>query len=175
MARQEIDFCEGSPQDASAFLDFMGEVAVETDYLVMDETGLAISIEEMEAILAASLDSPVDLILLAWAGQKVIAALTVKTSTQYRLSHIGDVFIAVRKPYWRQGIGKILMEELLVWAEENQLLQRLELSVQVRNVAAIHLYQTFAFEIEGMKKRGARTDQGDYLDVYLMGRLLGDK
>ena len=37
---------------------------------------------------------------------------------------------------------------------------------------AVHLYQKFGFDIEGTKKRGARTKNGEFLDVYLMAKLI---
>ena len=41
MRRKEIEFCEADPSDAQAFIHFMQQVASETDFLVMDETGYA--------------------------------------------------------------------------------------------------------------------------------------
>ena len=41
-----------------------------------------------------------------------------------------------------------------------------------RNERAVHLYRKFEFDIEGTKKRGARTKNGEFLDVYLMAKLI---
>jgi acetyltransferase, GNAT family len=48
----------------------------------------------------------------------------------------------------------------------------LQLSVQKRNEAAIHLYSKFGFVTEGLQERGAYLKEGIFLDVYLMGRLI---
>ena len=87
------------------------------------------------------------------------------------MRHIGDIFIVVRKAYWNKGLGRILLEEGIAWAEGSNLLRKLDLSVQIRNERAIHLYQTLGFEIEGLRKRGVYKE-GEYLDVYLMGKLI---
>ena len=63
------------------------------------------------------------------------------------------------------------LEEGIAWAEGTNLLRKLDLSVQVRNERAVHLYQTLGFEIEGLRKRGVYKE-GEYLDVYLMGKLI---
>ncbi|VTT12723.1 histone acetyltransferase HPA2-like acetyltransferase [Streptococcus suis] len=60
------------------------------------------------------------------------------------------------------------------WAEEMDVLKRLELTVQVRNQAAVHLYQKLGFNIEGTQIGGARTDEGEWLDLYYMGKLIGE-
>ncbi|AER22092.1 TPA: GNAT family N-acetyltransferase [Streptococcus suis] len=174
MSEKEVYFSEAEPADAAAFIDFMNQVARETDYLVMDETGFRFSVDEMETIFEAGIENPRELYLLAKVGSEVIGAISVKSSKQFRISHIGNIFIAVKKAYWGHGLGTILLEEVLHWAEEMDVLKRLELTVQVRNQAAVHLYQKLGFNIEGTQIRGARTDEGEWLDLYYMGKLIGE-
>ncbi|HEL1635639.1 GNAT family N-acetyltransferase [Streptococcus suis] len=174
MSEKEVYFSEAEPADAAAFIDFMNQVARETDYLVMDETGFRFSVDEMETIFEAGIESPRELCLLAKVGSEVVGAISVKSSKQFRISHIGNIFIAVKKACWGHGLGTILLEEVLHWAEEMDVLKRLELTVQVRNQAAVHLYQKLGFNIEGTQIRGARTDEGEWLDLYYMGKLIGE-
>ncbi|NQJ70785.1 GNAT family N-acetyltransferase [Streptococcus suis] len=174
MAEKDVYFSEAEPADAVAFIDFMNQVASETDYLVMDETGFRFSSEEMERIFEAGIENPGELCLLAKVGSEVIGAISVKSSKQFRISHIGNIFIAIKKDYWGHGLGTILLDEVIEWAQEMDLLKRLELTVQVRNQAAVHLYQKMGFVIEGTQVRGARTDEGEWLDLYYMGRLIGE-
>ncbi|MBF0778486.1 GNAT family N-acetyltransferase [Streptococcus cuniculi] len=172
---KEIFFEEAEGSHAAAFIKFMNQVAKETDFLVMDETGFQFTAEQLASIFEQSLGSSNQLHLLALCGEEVIGAVTVRASRQYRISHIGNVFIAVRKDYWGHGIGRILLEEVIEWARETGLIKRLELTVQVRNDRAVALYQKLGFAIEGTQTRGARTDEGEWLDLYYMGRLIDDK
>lgn len=174
MAEKDVYFSEAEPADAVAFIDFMNQVARESDYLVMDESGFRFSSEEMERIFEAGIENPGELCLLAKVGSEVIGAISVKSSKQFRISHIGNIFIAIKKDYWGHGLGTILLDEVIEWAQEMDLLKRLELTVQVRNQAAVHLYQKMGFVIEGTQVRGARTDEGEWLDLYYMGRLIGE-
>ncbi|HEL2401112.1 TPA: GNAT family N-acetyltransferase [Streptococcus suis] len=174
MAEKDVYFSEAEPADAVAFIDFMNQVARESDYLVMDESGFRFSPEEMERIFKAGIENPGELCLLAKVGSEVIGAISVKSSKQFRISHIGNIFIAIKKDYWGHGLGTILLDEVIEWAQEMDLLKRLELTVQVRNQAAVHLYQKMGFVIEGTQVRGARTDEGEWLDLYYMGRLIGE-
>ncbi|WP_394404629.1 GNAT family N-acetyltransferase [Streptococcus sp. 20-1249] len=172
MAEQEVVFEEASPSDAQVFIDFMRQVADETDYLDMSGAEFDLSLEAIKKIFAANLESVDQFCLLAKIGSEIIGLVNVKTAQPYRVSHIGNVFIAVKKAYWGQGIGRILLKEVINWAEFYQVLGRLELTVQLRNERAVKLYQSLGFEIEGLQKRGARTDQGDWLDLYYMGRMV---
>ena len=98
--------------------------------------------------------------------------MSITADFHERIRHIGQVFIVVKRAFWNQGIGKFLLEEAIDWAENSGVIRRLELTVQVRNERAVHLYQAFGFEIEGIQKRGAYLAEGKFLDVYLMGKLI---
>lgn len=172
MARQEIIFEEAQEADAPAFIKFMNQIARETDFLVMDDDEFAYSTKETQEILRRSGEKIDQLCLLAKVDATVIGVVNVKTASAYPISHIGDIFIAVLKDYWGHGIGRILMEEVIAWAQEVGVLKRLELTVQIRNERAVRLYQSCGFEIEGIQKRGARTNEGEWLDLYYMGKLI---
>lgn len=172
MAEQEVIFEEAEPADARVVQVFMRQVIQETDYLVAESTGFAYSESEVEQMLEDSLAHEGRLCLVAKIGEKIIGLIHVRSDSSYRISHIGNLFIAVLKDYWGYGIGRILLENALDWAEEMGVLTRLEMTVQVRNERAVHLYQTCGFEIEGIQKRGARTDEGEWLDLYYMAKLI---
>lgn len=172
MTEQEIIFEEASASDATALVAFMNQVLMETDYLVSPEQSFQLTVAETEVFLAKSQQEPDQLCLLAKLGGEIIGLINVKAQVPYRISHIGDIFMVVRKDYWGYGIGRILLEESITWACEMGLLKRLELTVQVRNKRAVRLYQGCGFDIEGIQKRGARTDEGEWLDLYYMGRLI---
>ena len=172
MTSKEILFEEAQAADAEAWIDFMNQVAGETDYLVMDDQGFQPSLEVTRKILATSQEAEDQLCLLARLDDTIIGLINVRTQSPYRISHIGDIFMALQKDYWGYGIGRILLEEVITWAQEMGHLKRLELTVQVRNERAVRLYQSCGFDIEGIKKRGARTDEGEWLDLYYMGRLI---
>lgn len=173
MAEQEITFREATGKDALAFLELMSRLAGETDYLAMDTTGLSQSVEEMAEVLDSLHDAVDQLCLLALAGDELIGVLTVRTRPQAKVNHIGSVFLAVRQPYWGYGIGRLLLEEATEWALQEGVLARLELTVQVRNTRAVRLYEQSGFDIEGTKRRGAVSAKGDFLDVYLMAKMIG--
>ena len=110
--------------------------------------------------------------LLLFLDQELAALLNITAASQRSVRHIGDVFIVVRKTYWNQGLGQILLEEGIEWAHSTGVLRKLVLNVQVRNERAVHLYKKLGFEIEGCQARGACSAEGEFLDVYLMGKLI---
>ena len=61
---------------------------------------------------------------------------------------------------------------LLGCMQSQQSFQKDDPAVQVRNERAVHLYKKLGFEIEGCQARGACSAEGEFLDVYLMGKLI---
>ncbi|MBM7636480.1 GNAT family N-acetyltransferase [Streptococcus saliviloxodontae] len=172
MASQEVYFAEADVFDAQSLLDFLDRVGGETEFIDLDESGILMSLPEMEKSLAYRLASENNICLLAKLGSRVIGMLNIAADFREQTRHIGDLFVVIEKAYWGYGLGQTLMELAMDWAQETDEIARLELTVQVRNDRAVHVYQKYGFEIEGVKKRGAKLKNGEFLDVYLMGKLI---
>ena len=154
---------EAEVSDAQHLLDFFKDVATESDYMTLAPEGLGMTKQELEIFAETQAQTDNQLCLLLYLGEDLVGVLNIAADQNRALRHIGDVFIVVRKAYWNKGLGRILLEEGIAWAEGTNLLRKLDLSV--------HLYQTLGFEIEGLRKRGVYKE-GEYLDVYLMGKLI---
>lgn len=156
--------------DAHDLLALSQQVASETDYLIMDEYGMGLSEELLAEQLQLLAQAENQLLLLAFDGNTCIGAASIKGNDEYRIRHIGEVGIFILKAYWSLGIGSILMEELIDYAKAVGCFKRLELTVQARNIPAIHLYQKFGFVKEGTLKYGAKLSSGKLVDVYLYAK-----
>ena len=162
---------EAEASDAERLLDCCKDVATEADFMTLAPEGLGMTKQELEIFAETQAQTDNQLCLLLYLGEDLVGVLNIAADQNRALRHIGDLFIVVRKAYWNKGLGRILLEEGIAWAEGSNLLRKLDLSVQIRNERAIHLYQTLGFEIEGLRKRGVYKE-GEYLDVYLMGKLI---
>ena len=151
MAEFELALREAEKADAADLIRFLNQVGAESDYMTLDEAGILMD-EELD--------------------NEIARIVSITADFHERIRHIGQVFIVVKKAFWNQGLGRILLEEAVDWAENGSSLRRLELTVQVRNERAVHLYKELGFEIEGLQKRGAYLREGIFLDVYLMGKLI---
>ncbi len=140
--------------------------------MTLDEAGIGMSPADMEQFLMVQEMAENRICLLLFLDQELAALLNITAASQRSVRHIGDVFIVVQKAYWNQGLGQILLEEGIEWAHSTGVLRKLVLNVQVRNKRAVHLYKKLGFEIEGCQARGACSAEGEFLDVYLMGKLI---
>ena len=169
MAEQEVIVEEAQLSDAKALVDLLSQVSQETDFVVAETI---LSQEDMEIFLERHLESVNEICLVVRVGKELAGVLNVYSTSSPQTNHIGDIFIAVQEKYWGYGLGSLLMEVALDWACHTPVIRRLELTVQDRNSRAVHLYEKFGFKIEATKERGAKTKDGEFLDVYLMSRLI---
>ncbi|MCO5433614.1 GNAT family N-acetyltransferase [Enterococcus faecium] len=163
---------EAVPDDAKDILSMMEQVNSETEFLALDEAELLLPPETLSEELSYMYESNNNLLLLAINEGTIVGTASVKADSQFRLSHVGEVGISILQEYWGMGLGTLMLEEIINWAKEMGVLFRLELDVQVRNERAVHLYQKMGFQIEAVMPRGARTDLGEFLDIYKMSYLI---
>ena len=169
VAEQEVIIEEAQPSDAKVLIDLLNQVNAETDFIILEKD---LSIDDMQTFLQIRAEVLNEICLVVRVGSELAGVLNIVSTNSPQTNHIGDVFIALQEKYWGYGLGSLLMEVALDWAEQTPMIRRLELTVQARNSRAVHLYEKFGFKIEAAKERGAKTKDGEFLDVYLMSRLM---
>ncbi|MGM0125155.1 hypothetical protein IGI37_002553 [Enterococcus sp. AZ194] len=167
-----ITIREAIPDDAQALLEVTKKIGRETDFLVMDEEGMALEVDELAFQLARLYDSSNNVLFVALVEDAIVGIASVRADSKFRVAHIGEVGLSILQSFWGFGLGSLLMDELILWSEESKIIRRLELTVQNRNQRAIHIYEKFGFQTEGILTRGARLDDGQFLDVRLMSLMI---
>ena len=168
----ELLIREAEPGDAVELVTFLNRVSLETDFTSLDGDGILLTGEEMEVFLNKQASSDNQISLLAFLNGKIAGLVNITADQRKRVRHIGDLFIVIGKRYWNNRLGSLLLEEAIEWAQASGILRRLQLTVQTRNQAAVHLYQKHGFVIEGRQERGAYIEERKFIDVYLMGKLI---
>lgn len=88
-----------------------------------------------------------------------------------RRAHVGTIGMGVHDDWRRRGIGRALLTALLDVADNWLGLRRVELDVNVDNAAAIALYRSLGFEVEGTARQSVLRN-GVLVDAHWMARLL---
>jgi len=115
--------------------------------------------------------APNSLFLVAEAGRTIIATLTCGGGTLKADRHMTALGIYVAKAWRDQGVGHALMRACVEWAQASPVVERVELEVYAHNARAIHLYEQFGFEREGVKRR-LYYQNGQPIDMLIMALLL---
>ncbi len=97
MSEIQLQIKEATGADAKAVLAVSQQLGEETDFLLMDESGLALP----EALLAEQLDAIYEredyLLLLAFDQEQLIAMASVKGNEEWQLAHVGEIGISILK------------------------------------------------------------------------------
>ncbi|MGC9346130.1 MAG: GNAT family N-acetyltransferase [Candidatus Bathyarchaeales archaeon] len=83
----------------------------------------------------------------------------------------GDLVIYLHQDFHNVGLGTAMLTKLLELAK-NEGLHRVGLHVIADNEQAVHLYQKFGFEIEGVMRDSYFGEDGKYHDEFVMGLIL---
>ena len=100
----------------------------------------------------------------------IVGTAGLSVNGNHRMRHSGNIGIMIHKDYQNQGIGSALISALIDVADNWLMLVRLELTVFEKNERAIHLYEKFGFEKEGLKRLAA-IKEGKYENEYIMARI----
>ncbi len=160
---------QARPSDAAALLDFLRQVGGETDNLTFGAEGLPFTVEDEEQFLASLEDSRDGVMLVAKNDGRIIGNASLSRLPR-RMSHRGELAVAVAKEYWNQGVGGRLLCRLVDFARENAF-DVIDLQVRSDNLSAIHLYEKFGFQkiatYPGFFKIGDQLIGFDYMCLRL--------
>lgn len=157
--------------DAAAIVAYLQNIADESDFLSFGKGEFTITPKEEEKYIVSVDKSDNQLVLVAEIDGEIAGVLTISANVKPRMRHIGVLGISVQKKHWNQGIGHILLQEMIRWAESGKVLRKINLLVSCENERAIHLYKKYGFEIEGCLRRDMWIN-GQFKDAYQMGKLI---
>jgi RimJ/RimL family protein N-acetyltransferase len=72
--------------------------------------------------------------------------------------HTGEFGLSIRKACWGLGIGSRMLDALLEWARDTQIVAKIDLRVRTDNRRAIALYQRKGLLLEGTTGRAICID-----------------
>jgi len=172
MTLRAITIREAVPDDAEELVAYIHRLDDEPDPMVPRPPGeFLMTVDQERALLAEYAASDNSVYLIAEAEGRLVGSLSCTGGKRRATRHNADFGMSVA-PEWRnQRIGTALLSRLVEWAEDTEIIRRLELEVYAHNAPALHLYQKFGFAEEGRRQRGY-FQHGRFIDGILMARLL---
>ena len=158
-------------EDIQGILDYLYQTACETEFLLryLEECS-QYTPESEKAYLERINASETEAFLTAMADGKVVGTAQIRWSTNLKLKHRASVGIALVKDYWNQGIGTVMMQEMIRIAEANPDILQVELDFIEGNARARALYEKMGFRITGIRPNAIRLKDGTLLNEYSMIR-----
>ncbi len=159
-------------EDAEAIINVMTIADTETLFLARNPGEFCTPVERERQIIENVLaDNEVEWFVAEY-DHKVIGQCSVslvRRNARYR--HRAEVAFVILKDFCNLGIGGRMMKECIKWCKEHGVTQ-IELDVVKNNDRAVKMYQSFGFEVIGIKENALRYLDGTYADEYLMVKKL---
>lgn len=170
----EIIIRRPKPDDALKLLEYLAKVSGESDNLLIGEGELSLTEEQERRYVENANNDKGALLIIAIEDEEIVSICNIKSQPQKRVAHNSEVGISVRKSHWRQGIGEIMLKELIAFARAHEHISIVSLGVRAQNSGAIKLYEKLGFERIGVRKDFFKIN-GAYYDEILMDLYLPRK
>lgn len=153
------------PADVPGIITLFTAVAEERDSI---GTEPGFDVAQRQSSILSSIDEDASCVLVAAVKDVVVGSLSIQTQHHQTLGSLG---MMVAREHRGQGIGGRLLDDSLHWARESGL-HKVDLGVWPHNTAAIALYRSRGFTVEGRLRRQFRRSNGELWDLVTMGFIL---
>jgi len=132
---------EAEGSDAGAVLAYLDVISQETDFLTFGPGEFRLTRKEESDYLEKCRRAENNLYLLALLEGTIVGSLTFEAGARPRVRHAGEFGISVLKEYWAIGVASSLIDSLLEWSKNGNIIRKINLRVRADNHRAIALYE----------------------------------
>lgn len=157
--------------DASGLSKLRVKIDGETENLDRESGEGLLTPEDFEKLIYEDSIAEKTIFLVAEVEGKIVGFTRCEGSKLSRFRHKAEFGICILKEYWGHGIGKVLLENILMWADTVGI-EKISLTVVQTNTKAIQLYKRYGFVEEGLLIKDRIHKDGNYYNTVIMGRLL---
>ncbi|WP_411167380.1 GNAT family N-acetyltransferase [Clostridium sp. MB05] len=157
--------------DAEELSNLRVKIDGETENLDREPGEGLLTPEDFERIIYKDTISKTTLFLIAEVNGKIVGFTRCEGNKLSRFRHKAEFGICILKEYWGYGIGKVLLENILIWANTAGI-KKISLTVVETNKKAIELYKRYEFVEEGLLINDRIHKDGNYYNTVIMGKFL---
>jgi len=128
--------------------------------------------DERRDFILRKLDNPAEILILAELQGEIVGNINFHVGNRQRTAHTGEFGMGMLPKVRSRGLGTLLLNRLVAWANEVPQLEKINLRVISNNPRAMGLYRKLGFLEEGRRVREIKYSDGSYADEILMARLL---
>lgn len=153
--------------DAEKIIQYLNLVGGESDNLLFGRDEFPLTIEQEVAFIQKSNEEADTLMVIGTIGDSIVSIGRISCPSRSRIAHNSELAISVRKDYWRCGIGRAVMAEMIRFARSSGTIKTISLGVKAGNTRARRMYERFGFITVGSHKDYFNIN-GSYDDEILM-------
>ncbi len=147
------------------------EIDGETENLDRESGEGLLTPEDFEKLIYEDSMAEKNIFLVAEVEGKIVGFTRCEGSKLSRFRYKAEFGICILKEYWGHGIGKVMIENILMWAGTAGI-KKISLTVVQTNTNAIQLYKKYGFVEEGLLINDRIHKDGNYYNTVIMGIVL---
>jgi len=157
--------------DAAEIVRYSNIVGGQSDFLSYGKNEFCYNTEQEKHVIREYNEAKNRLFIVAVINGSICGVLTFWGNNRKRLEHWGEFGVSVLKQHSGNGVGKVLINYMLKWAESGGTIKKIDLMVREDNYQAIALYRNMGFEVEGRIRKAMKIGDSFY-DFLYMGRVM---
>lgn len=162
------------PDRAEAYRRYQIELTQQTRF-ISTQTHEVKTAETLADQARTFLDEPGHLWLIAndADSERIVGDCMARVVLRDRMRHVASVGVGVLVSHQRQGLARAMMATIISWAQREEGVLKLQLSMFEQNAPAAALYKSLGFEREGVRPGAFRQPDGSLDAEVLMGKWIG--
>lgn len=147
---------------------------IRLEALLNSPTAFLASYEEEKSLGASFYEKPImqnkigNLILGAFVQQKLVGFIGMYQEEKQKTKHKAKIWgMYVQPDYRNQGAGKMLMDNLLAYIQNNLNSTVINISVEASNLAAKKLYESYGFKTWGIEPKAMKINDEFYDEAHM--------
>ena len=160
-------------RDAAELVQYLYDMAADTPYVLRTPDEISMTVEKETGFLRWVTESPDDCMILCEVEGHIAGNCHLSLGGYRKISHRGTLAIALRREYWRRGIGTAMLSELIALGRRLGLHQ-LELDYIEGNERGRALYEKMGFVLVAERPDAYRMKDGSLRRECIMIRRLND-
>lgn len=155
-------------KDAQSLLEAVSRYLIDSEYLLTSIEEFNPTLQDERRWIETLNENRNCLLLVAEHRGKIIGNIDLKGELRKKTRHNALLGIGILKEWRGIGLGRLLMEYAISWAQQSLSLETLWLHVFAGNTHAIHLYQSMGFRELCVQKNFIKKPDGTYEDNIIM-------
>ncbi|WP_417451742.1 GNAT family N-acetyltransferase [Kordiimonas sp.] len=156
------------PSDAKALASYAKRTLASAEHLITKPQEYRYSPLRQRFAVARKCACPDETHFIAITRDGIIGSIECWTDHRSRVRHSTTFTMSVHEAYRGTGVGKKLLLHFINWVQNHPRLERIELHVHADNAAALALYQSVGFTLEGTRACAIRYEDGRVIDDHIM-------
>ena len=146
---ESITIRQAISDDAKRLLELKLEYLKDTQTLPLFEHEYPNDIDQERDMIERYQSENNSIILLAVSEDAIIGNIDLTGSWRKKMQHTGVIGMGIHSQWQNQGVGTLLLQNILDWAQESQILKTIWLEVYATNSSGIALYEKVGFRESG--------------------------